>query len=246
MNPNKLKINFNNNNHLFESKMREKNNIKVNDEIKKNLNEKFNDINKINDLIKINNEPKIHHYSSKQNPNIIKNSDKYNNIKVYSSVSNKIINRVFPDKNKEEKNKQNNIERKIYDLKKKLEIKKRKSHSYSPNKKISRNYFIYGKNKNIILDMNLITINTNQRLNYSQSAKILKKIIKEKNDIIKKDNKLTRYLTEKNIMKIPFNNNNKNKKTISKNKSYDSIMPPNNFDELYKKSCKFFKFINKV
>ena len=248
INPNQLKIKSNNNNQLFESKMKEKNNIKINDEIKKNLNVKFNNTYKINDSKKIKTEPIIHHYSSKDNSNIIKNSNKYNNIKVYSSISNKNVSSLFVNKNKEEKNKPNIIEEKIDNLKKKLLTKKRKAHSYSPNKKISRNYCIYGKDKNIILDMDLITININQKLNYSNSEKIIKKIIKEKNDIIKNNNKLTRYLTEKNIMKIPFNNSNKNnnKKTITKNKSFDSVMPPNDFDELYKKSCKYFKLLNKV
>lgn len=240
INPNQLKIKSNNNNHLFESKMKE------NDEIKKNLNIKFNNTNKINTLNalnKINKEPLIHHYSSKNNSNIIKNSNKYNNIKVYSSISNKNVNSLSSNQNKNKAEK--NIEKKIDNLKKKLLIKK-KSYSYSPNKKISRNYFIYGKDKNIILDMDLITININQKLNYSHSEKIIKKIMKEKNDIIKNNNKLTRYLTEKNIMKIPFNNNNVNKKIITKNKSFDSIMPPNDFNELYKKSCKYFKLLNKV
>ena len=49
-------------------------------------------------------------------------------------------------------------------------------------------------------------------------------------------------LTEKNIVKIPFNNNNnkKNKKNnlIIKNKSFDSIMPPNQLDDIYKKNNK--------
>ena len=83
---------------------------------------------------------------------------------------------------------------------------------------------------------------TNNSFNYSQSqsTKLLNKIKKEKNEIIKM-NKLKKNLTEKNIVKIPFNNNNKkNKKNnlIIKNKSFDSIMPPNQLDDIYKKNNK--------
>ena len=198
----------NNNNNILITSLNIKN------DIKKNLNEKFQNINTNNNNILIN-----------STNNINQNKNRFNNIKV-TSINNT--------------NKLNKVNEELNNIKRILKIKPRKSHSYSPNKKIKKNYFIYGKNNKIILDMKLIT---NNSFNYSQSqsTKFLNKIKKEKNEIIKM-NKLKKNLTEKNIVKIPFNNNNnkKNKKNnlIIKNKSFDSIMPPNQLDDIYKKNNK--------
>ena len=215
VNANKMKIN----NQIINSYNKRNNNnnilitsLNIKNDIKKNLNEKFQNINTNNNNILIN-----------STNNINQNKNRFNNIKV-TSINNT--------------NKLNKVNEELNNIKRILKIKPRKSHSYSPNKKIKKNYFIYGKNNKIILDMKLIT---NDSFNYSQSqsTKLLNKIKKEKNEIIKM-NKLKKNLTEKNIVKIPFNNNKKNKKNnlIIKNKSFDSIMPPNQLDDIYKKNNK--------
>ena len=215
VNANKMKIN----NQIINSYNKRNNNnnilitsLNIKNDIKKNLNEKFQNINTNNNNILIN-----------STNNINQNKNRFNNIKV-TSINNT--------------NKLNKVNEELNNIKRILKIKPRKSHSYSPNKKIKKNYFIYGKNNKIILDMKLIT---NNSFNYSQSqsTKLLNKIKKEKNEIIKM-NKLKKNLTEKNIVKIPFNNNKKNKKNnlIIKNKSFDSIMPPNQLDDIYKKNNK--------
>ena len=199
--------------------------INTKNEIKKNLNEKFQNMN--NNIISIDNNLVSKYNTRNKIPNSTRNKKVYNNIKV-TSISNMPTNKTNNINNsikvKQELNKMKII----------LKINKRKSHSYSPNKKIKKSYFIYGKNNKIILDMKLSTNNQNKQLNYSQSTKILKKIKKEKNEIIKM-NKLKKNLTEKNVIKIPFNNIKK-KKIIKRKKSYDSIMPPNKLDEIYKKN----------
>ena len=86
--------------------------------------------------------------------------------------------------------------------------------------------------------MKLITNNNiNHPLNNSHSTKFLNKVKKEKNEIIKM-NKLKKNLTEKNIVKININHNKNNKKNNLKlkNKSFDSIMPPNQLDDINKKN----------
>ena len=199
--------------------------INTKNEIKKNLNEKFQNMN--NNIISIDNNLVSKYNTRNKIPNLTRNKKVYNNIKV-TSISNMPTNKTNNINNsikvKQELNKMKII----------LKINKRKSHSYSPNKKIKKSYFIYGKNNKIILDMKLSTNNQNKQLNYSQSTKILKKIKKEKNEIIKM-NKLKKNLTEKNVIKIPFNNIKK-KKIIKRKKSYDSIMPPNKLNEIYKKN----------
>ena len=206
---NKSQIKLNNNQIINSYNKRNYNNvliesINIKNEIKRNLNEKFQII---NNNILINSTNGIN-----QNKN---------------SISNIPINKTMS-------NNSNKVKEELNNLKRILKIKKRKSHSYSPNKKIKKSYFIYGKNNKIILDMKLITNNINHPLNYSQSTKFLSKVKKEKNEIIKM-NKLKKNLTEKNIVKIPININKK-KNLIVKNKSFDSIMPPNKLNNIYKKN----------
>ena len=220
-----------NNNQVICSYNKKNNNImiksvNIKDEIKMNLNERFQNIN--NNLTNFGYNSARKYNCMSQNQNTTKNKKIYNNIKV-TSISN------IP-KNKNISNNSNKVNEELNKLKIILKIKKRKSHSYSPNKKLKKNYFIYGKNNKVILDMKLITNNINYPLNYSHSTKILKKIIKGKNDIIKMT-KLKKNLTEKNIIKIPFNNIKK-KKILTKNKSFDLIMPPNKLDEIYTKNHK--------
>ena len=54
---------------------------------------------------------------------------------------------------------------------------------------------------------------------------------------------MIKYLSEKNINKSAYKNK-KNKKLTRRNKSYDSIMPANNLDEIYNKKIKNLKLLN--
>ena len=115
--------------------------------------------------------------------------------------------------------------------------------SYSPNNTIDidSNLNKNNDNKSIIHDENLIYNHFDKKLNFSKSSKLLVKVKKEKNDIIKKQN-IRQYLTHKNIKTIP---NKRRRRTFKRNKSFDSIMPPNNFDEIFKKNFRLFKLLNK-
>ena len=229
MNPNKMNINNrNNNNQIICSsykKPKTKTVIEM-DKIKENLNEKFKNINKINNLLNQKNKPiiKYNNNNSKEKENIIQQANNLKNIPKNSKI-----------------NKINNNQEKL-NLRKILK-NKRRLHSHSPNKNNSNDYEFYKNDKIIDLDTNSVTINAIKDLNHSQSTKILKKIKKEKNDIIKK-HKIRQYLTEKNIMTLS-NNNYKRNKSLTRNNSYDLIMPPNDLDEIFNKNIKFFKLLNK-
>ena len=233
MNPNKMSINNrNNNNQIITSsykKTKTKTEIEM-DKIKENLNEKFRNINKINNLLNQKNKPiiKYNNNNSKNKENIIQQANNLKNIK--NIPTNKKINKI----NSKEK----------LNLRQILK-NKRRFHSHSPNKNNSNDYELYNNDKIIDLDTNSMTINTNGNLNHSQSTKILKKIKREKNDIIKK-HKIRQYLTEKNSMTLTTKNfNPKRNKSFTRKNSYDLIMPPNDLDEIFKKSIKFFKLLNK-
>ena len=130
--------------------------VNIKDEIKMNLNERFQNIN--NNLTNFGYNSARKYNCMSQNQNTTKNKKIYNNIKI-TSISN------IP-KNKNISNNSNKVNEELNKLKIILKIKKRKSHSYSPNKKLKKNYFIYGKNNKVILDMKLITNNINYPLNY--------------------------------------------------------------------------------
>ena len=229
MNPNKMNINNRNNNNQIICSSYKKPKTKAvieMDKIKENLNEKFKNINKINNLLNQKNKPiiKYNNNNSKEKENIIQQANNLKNIPKNSKM-----------------NKINNNQEKL-NLRKILK-NKRRLHSYSPNKNNSNDYEFYKNDKIIDLDTNSVTINAIKDLNHSQSTKILKKIKKEKNDIIKK-HKIRQYLTEKNIMTLS-NNNYKRNKSLTRNNSYDLIMPPNDLDEIFNKNIKFFKLLNK-
>ena len=239
VNPNKWKIkqnNRNNNNQLINSIYKEINNKKIktiieNDKIKENLNEKFKNINKINDLLNQKNKPIIQYKNTDNNQNLIKTANTLDNFKTIPT--NKIFG--FNNNNLSLQRKEKAKNEKIDNMKKILKMKKRRFHSYSPNKIINVEYYLYKKVKSFDMD-------NNKKFNYSQSEKMINKIKKEKNDLIKKFN-IKKYLTEKNLIK-PFNNSN-NKKLNIRNKSHDSIMPPNDMDEIFRKNNKLFKLLNK-
>ena len=218
---NQLKIKANNranNNQIINSYYKEMNDIKIktaltNNNIRANLNLKFNNMN-------MNKTDNLLKYQS--DPNIQysysnKNQNLIKNINQSENIKNIPINnnKIFSHQIKEK-----NKNEKLNNLKKILKIRRNKS--YSPNRTINEEI--------------------NKKLNYCQSEKILNKIKKEKNDIIKKYN-IRKYLTEKNLLKFP-DVNKKNKKSLTRNKSYDSIMPPNDLDEIFKKNNKMFKLLN--
>ena len=234
MNPNKMSINNRNNNNQIITSSYKKGKTKTEiemDKIKENLNEKFRNINKINNLLNQKNKPIIkysNNNNSKNNENIIQQANNLKNIK--NIPTNKKINKI----NSKEK----------LNLRQILK-NKRRFHSHSPNKNNSNDYELYNNDKIIDLDTNSMTINTNRNLNHSQSTKILKKIKREKNDIIKK-HKIRQYLSEKNSMTLTTKNfNPKRSKSLTRKNSYNLIMPPNDLDEICNKNIKFFKLLNK-
>ena len=238
MNPNKLKNkinNRNNNNQLVNSKYKEINDKKIktkieSDKIKENLNEKFESINKTNNLLNHKNKPlSQYNNNSDKNQNLIQNVNKMDDFKTIPT--NKIFG--FNNNNLSLQRKEKAINEKNNNMKKILKIKKRRFHSYSPNKLINKEYYLYKNDKSFDID-------NDKKMNYSQSEKMIIKIKKEKNDLIKKYN-IKKYFTEKNLIK-PFNNN---KKLNVRNKSHDSIMPPNDMDEIFKKNNKLSKLLNK-
>ncbi len=94
--------------------------------------------------------------------------------------------------------------------------------------------------KNNISDGVVLSEKSNKKKKRKRKNNV-KKEKKEKNEITKKF-KIRQYLTQKSITKIPSKNR---RKSLKRNKSYDSIMPPNNLDEIFTKNVKFFKFLNK-
>ena len=251
MDPKKLNIQINhrnNNNQIITSNYRREKkepnvkikNVIINDKIKENLNEKFKNINKINNLLNQKNTPVIHFKEPNNNDNnIIKNPNKYERRKFKSKSI--LVHKKDKYKNKNH-DKKENINEKFNNLKKMLN-NKNINKSYSPNNTIDidSNLNKNNDNKSIIHDENLIYNHFDKKLNFSKSSKLLVKVKKEKNDIIKKQN-IRQYLTHKNIKTIP---NKRRRRTFKRNKSFDSIMPPNNFDEIFKKNFRLFKLLNK-
>ena len=247
MNPKKMNLdsqNRNNNNTIINSHYKKDKNVKIktvimNDKIKENLNEKFKNITKINSLLNQKNTPIIQYNSpNNNNHNLINNVNNIEKEKSKTILSNKSV--KFNDNDKEE-----NIHEKFVSLKKMLKGIKRMN-TYSQNKTINNesNFNNINNNKNNkthFRDENLVYDHFNQQLNFSKSSKLLKKVKKEKNEITKKF-KIRQYLTQKSITKIPSKNR---RKSLKRNKSYDSIMPPNNLDEIFTKNIKFFKFLNR-
>ena len=110
--------------------------------------------------------------------------------------------------------------------------------SYASNKSINyKNFKINKKPKNLI-DIDLRYSNTSSKSNFSLSEKSLNKVLREKNILLKKY-KIKKFLDEKNLNDDNISDN----KFKIRTKSYDSIMPANNMDELYKKKYKIFQKI---